>query len=178
MKEEGNLLLFNGKITTLDPKQPEVSAILISKGLVAAIGSDFEIKALSDKNTIQIDLRKQRVIPGLNDSHIHLIRGGLNYNMELRWDGVPSLAYALKILKEQVRRTPPPQWVRVIGGWSEFQFAEKRMPTLHNHQCCNHKKSSLKRLLHTQFLCHAREKSMHGITNFSSRLYAKQVKRL
>jgi len=130
MKEEGNLLLFNGKITTLDPKQPEVSAILISKGLVAAIGSDIEIKALSDKNTAQIDLRKQRVIPGLNDSHIHLIRGGLNFNMELRWDGVPSLAYALKMLKEQVRRTPPPQWVRVIGGWSEFQFAEKRMPTL------------------------------------------------
>lgn len=130
MKEEGNLLLFNGKITTLDPKQPEVSAILISKGLVAAIGSDIEIKALSDKNTIQIDLRKQRVIPGLNDSHIHLIRGGLNFNMELRWDGVPSLAYALKMLKEQVRCTPPPQWVRVIGGWSEFQFAEKRMPTL------------------------------------------------
>lgn len=130
MKEEGNLLLFNGKITTLDPKQPEVSALLISKGLVAAIGSDMEIKALSDKNTIQIDLRKQRIIPGLNDSHIHLIRGGLNYNMELRWDGVPSLAYALKMLKEQVRRTPPPQWVRVIGGWSEFQFAEKRMPTL------------------------------------------------
>lgn len=130
MKEEGNLLLFNGKITTLDPKQPELSALLISKGLVAAIGSDMEVKALADKNTIQIDLRKQRVIPGLNDSHIHLIRGGLNYNMELRWDGVPSLAYALQMLKEQVRRTPPPQWVRVIGGWSEFQFAEKRMPTI------------------------------------------------
>lgn len=130
MKQEENLLLFNGKITTLDPKQPEVSAILISKGLIAGIGSDLEIKAMSDKNTIQIDLRKQRVIPGLNDSHIHLIRGGLNYNMELRWDGVPSLACALKMLKEQVSQTPPPQWVRVIGGWSEFQFSEKRMPTL------------------------------------------------
>lgn len=129
MKRE-NLLLFNGKITTLDSKQPEVSAILISDGLVSAIGSDDEIKALSDKNISQIDLRKKRVIPGLNDSHIHLIRGGLNYNMELRWDGVPSLAYALEMLKEQVKRTPPPQWVRVIGGWSEFQFAEKRMPTL------------------------------------------------
>lgn len=70
------------------------------------------------------------MIPGLNDSHLHLIRGGLNYNMELRWDGVPSLAYALEMLKEQVRRTPPPQWVRVIGGWSEFQFVEKRLPTL------------------------------------------------
>jgi predicted amidohydrolase YtcJ len=50
--------------------------------------------------------------------------------MELRWDGVPSLADALRMLREQARRTPPPQWVRVIGGWTEFRFAERRMPTL------------------------------------------------
>jgi predicted amidohydrolase YtcJ len=70
------------------------------------------------------------VIPGLNDSHMHPIRGGLNYNMELRWDGVPSLADALRVLREQAQRTPVPQWVRVVGGWTEFQFAERRMPTL------------------------------------------------
>src|SRR5262249_42282407 len=69
-------------------------------------------------------------IPGLNDTHLHLVRGGLNYNMELRWDGVPSLADALRMLREQARRTPPPQWGRVVGGWNEFQFAERRMPTL------------------------------------------------
>jgi predicted amidohydrolase YtcJ len=45
--------------------------------------------------------------------------------MELRWDGIPSLSLALAMLKEQTQRTPPPQWVRVIGGWSEFQFAER-----------------------------------------------------
>lgn len=50
--------------------------------------------------------------------------------MELRWDGVPSLADALRMLREQARRTQPPQWVRVVGGWSEFQFKEQRMPTL------------------------------------------------
>jgi len=50
--------------------------------------------------------------------------------MELRWDGVPSLADAMRMLKEQAQRTPPPQWVRVVGGWTEFQFAERRMPTL------------------------------------------------
>ena len=50
--------------------------------------------------------------------------------MELRWDGVPSLADALRMLKEQAARTPAPQWVRVVGGWTEFQFAERRMPTL------------------------------------------------
>jgi predicted amidohydrolase YtcJ len=34
------------------------------------------------------------------------------------------------MLKDQADRTPSPQWVRVVGGWSEFQFAERRMPTL------------------------------------------------
>src|SRR5260370_15166840 len=58
------------------------------------------------------------------------IRGGLNYNMDVRWDGVPSVADALRMLKEQAQRTPAPQWVRVVGGWTEFQFAERRMPTL------------------------------------------------
>src|SRR5262245_20855914 len=108
MPNTPDLILFNGKITTLDPQNPEVTAIGIKNGLVSGIGSDDEIKKLAGKNTQQIDLKKRRVIPGLNDSHLHLIRGGLNYNMELRWDGVPSLAYALEMLKEQVRRTPPP----------------------------------------------------------------------
>ena len=53
-----------------------------------------------------IDLQKRTVIPGLNDSHLHLIRGGLNYNLELRWEGVPSLADALRMLKNQAERTP------------------------------------------------------------------------
>jgi predicted amidohydrolase YtcJ len=59
-----------------------------------------------------------------------VIRGGLNYNLELRWDGVPSLAAGLRMVREQAARTPPGQWVRVVGGWSEYQFAERRPPTL------------------------------------------------
>jgi predicted amidohydrolase YtcJ len=77
-----------------------------------------------------IDVGAHRVIPGLIDSHIHFIRGGLNYNLELRWDGVKSLADAMAMLKRQVAITPPPQWVRVVGGFTEHQFIEKRLPTL------------------------------------------------
>jgi predicted amidohydrolase YtcJ len=123
------LILYNGKVTTLDPARPQVSAVAINGGRIAAIGGN-ELIATADDKTRRIDLKGRRVIPGLNDSHIHVIRGGLNFNMELRWDGVPSLAIALRMLKEQARRTQPPQWVRVIGGWTEFQFAERRMPTL------------------------------------------------
>ncbi|GAM08637.1 putative amidohydrolase YtcJ [Geobacter sp. OR-1] len=123
------LLLHNGAITTLDPAHPQVSAVAISGGRIAGTGGE-ELLATADERTKRIDLQGRRVIPGLNDSHIHVIRGGLNFNMELRWDGVPSLALALEMLREQARRTPPPQWVRVIGGWTEFQFVEQRMPTL------------------------------------------------
>src|SRR6185436_1296917 len=102
----------------------------IKDGRFVAVGTDKDVIANRGGGTIVIDAGGRTVIPGLNDSHTHLIRGGLNYNLELRWDGVPSLADALRMLREQAARTPPPQWVRVIGGWSEFQFAERRMPTL------------------------------------------------
>ncbi|MDB5335385.1 MAG: nfdA 2, partial [Planctomycetaceae bacterium] len=117
-----DLIVHNGRVTTLDPSRSEVSAIAVSQGKVIATGSDEQILPHRGPSTKVIDLGGKRVIPGLNDSHLHLIRGGLNYNLELRWDGVPSLADALRMLKEQAARTPAPQWVRVVGGWSEFQF--------------------------------------------------------
>lgn len=125
-----DLILVNGRITTLDKGKPEASAVAIKDGRFLAVGTDADVMAVRGEGTRVVDLHGRRVIPGLNDSHIHVIREGLNYNMELRWDGVPSLADALKLLRDQARRTPAPQWVRVIGGWSEFQFAERRMPTL------------------------------------------------
>ncbi|MDO3663618.1 amidohydrolase [Acinetobacter higginsii] len=124
------LILRNAKITTLDEQSSEAQAIAIADGKVVKTGSDDDIMRLSNSTTKVIDLNGRRVIPGLNDSHLHIIRGGLNYNMELRWEGVPSLSDALRLLKEQAENTPAPQWVRVVGGWTEFQFVEKRMPTL------------------------------------------------
>ncbi len=123
-------ILMNGRIATVDHLRPFAEAVAIQNGRFIGVGSNEEIMRLRASNTETIDLGGRTVIPGLNDSHMHPIRGGLNYNMELRWDGVPSLADAMRMLKEQAQRTPPPQWVRVVGGWSEFQFAERRMPTL------------------------------------------------
>lgn len=124
------LILKNGKFTTLDKARPEAGAVAIANGRFTAIGGEQDIMKLAGPRTQVIDLGGRRAIPGLMDSHTHPIRGGLNFNMELRWDGVPSLAEAMKMLKAQARRTPPPQWVRVVGGFTEYQFAEKRMPTL------------------------------------------------
>ena len=124
------LILANGRITTLDRANPEAEAIAIAAGRILEAGTMAAVMPLAGPDTRVVDLGGRRVIPGLNDSHTHLIRGGLNYNMELRWEGVPSVADALRLLRAQADRTPAPQWVRVVVGWSEFQFAERRMPTL------------------------------------------------
>ncbi len=123
-------IIHGGKIATMDARNTIASAIAIQDGKVQATGTDVEIDRYRGPQTKVIDARGRTVIPGLYDSHLHLIRGGLNFNMELRWDGVPSLVDAMHMLKEQARRTPPPQWVRVVGGWTEQQFAERRQPTL------------------------------------------------
>lgn len=124
------VILHNGKMATVDARRTFAQAVAIRDGQFLAMGDDQEVMKLRGDSTRAIDLKGRTAVPGLNDSHIHIIRGGLNYNMELRWDGVPSLADALRMLREQAQRTPPPQWVRVVGGWSEFQFAEHRMPAL------------------------------------------------
>jgi predicted amidohydrolase YtcJ len=127
---KADLILHNARITTLDTRNPVAAAVAALEGKFVAVGPDNEVLKLRGDRTQVIDAGRRAVVPGLYDSHLHVIRGGLNYNMELRWDGVPSLADAMRMLKEQARRTPPPQWVRVVGGWTEFQFAERRMPTL------------------------------------------------
>ncbi len=123
-----DLILHNALITTLDRSYPQAANLAVKDGKIVAVDEAEEYQ--TGPQTKVIDAKGRRVVPGLNDSHLHVIRGGLNYNMELRWDGVPSLADALRMLREQAQRTPPGQWVRVVGGWSEFQFAERRMPTL------------------------------------------------
>ena len=123
-------IYFNGKIATQDEARSFVTALAVRDGRICAAGADGMVLGYRGERTQVVNLQGRTVIPGLNDSHLHIIRGGLNFNMELRWDGVPSLADALRMLKEQVARTPAPQWVRVVGGWNEFQFAERRGPTL------------------------------------------------
>ena len=125
-----DLILTNGRFTTLDRANPNPEAVAIAGGRFSAVGDAADILPTRGPATRVLDLGGRRAIPGLIDSHMHVIRGGLNYNMELRWDGVPTLADAMAMLKRQAAVTPPPQWVRVVGGFSEHQFAQKRLPTL------------------------------------------------
>ncbi|MEO5796143.1 MAG: amidohydrolase [Rhodoferax sp.] len=125
-----DLILHRGLFTTLDRANPTASAVAIQDGRFTHVGRDHEVMPLAGPHTKVIDMRGRRVLPGLIDNHLHIIRGGLNFNLELRWDGVRSLADAMGMLKRQVDITPAPQWVRVVGGFTEHQFAEKRLPTI------------------------------------------------
>src|ERR1700761_5255229 len=103
-----DLLLVNAKVTTLDRANPVADAVAMRDGRFLAVGREADVRAVANFDTRGIDAGGGRLIPGLIDSHIHVVRGGLNYNMELRWDGVPSLADAMRMLKSQVARTPAP----------------------------------------------------------------------
>src|SRR6202795_3268385 len=125
-----DLILHRGLFTTLARAHPTATAVAIRDSRFLAVGADQEVMALAGPKTKVVDLEGRRVLPGLIDNHLHIIRGGLNFNMELRWDGVRSLADAMEMLKRQIAVTPPPQWVRVVGGFTEQQFAQEALPKL------------------------------------------------
>ncbi|RZA34110.1 MAG: amidohydrolase [Lysobacteraceae bacterium] len=130
VQAQADLILTNGKIATMAREGEFVQAVAVRDGKVLATGSNGEVLKHKRATTQVIDAGGRTVVPGLVDSHVHVIRQGLNYNMELRWDGVTSLKRALEMLKEQAARTPEGEWVKVVGGWNEYQFDEKRLPTL------------------------------------------------
>ena len=130
VRRPARLVVRNGRIHTGDPARPAASAVAIADGVFTAVGDDATVAPHIGPDTRVVDALGRRVVPGLNDSHLHVIRGGLNYLLELRWDGVRSLRTALRMLREQAERTPKGQWVRVVGGWTGRQFAEKRLPTV------------------------------------------------
>src|SRR6188768_2759518 len=126
-QQKADIILHHGKVATMDRVNQFVEAVAMRDGLVLETGTSAQLLSqYRDTNTRVIDLNGRTVIPGLNDSHIHIIREGLHYNAELRWDGVKTLKRAMEMLKEQAARTPEGVWIKVIGGWNEFQFEEKR----------------------------------------------------
>lgn len=121
-------LVINGNITDYEGNQ--YSAFTIKNGLFETFYTDYAAIPGTVKNSARIiDARFNRIVPGLNDSHLHVVRGGRFYNLELRWEGVTSLKEGLAMISRQAARTPEGQWVRVIGGWSPYQFTEQRLPT-------------------------------------------------
>jgi predicted amidohydrolase YtcJ len=126
---QADLIVRGGRIHTLDAADTVVSSLAVAGDVIAAAGDDRDTAALLGPDTEVIDLGGRTVIPGLHDSHAHLADAGNSWNMQVRWEGVPSLADALRRLQVRAAEASPGQWVQVLGGWSETQFAEHRLPT-------------------------------------------------
>ncbi|SEB05020.1 amidohydrolase [Rubrimonas cliftonensis] len=124
-----DLIVFNANIFTGNLAQPAATAFAVKNGRIYSVGGDREILILQGPATRMIDASGRRVIPGINDAHMHLLNEA-NYTYNVRWDGVPTLRLALTMLKEQADRTPDGHWVKVMGGWSPYQFEENRFPTM------------------------------------------------
>src|SRR5215831_14792584 len=124
------MILVNGKVITLDDASSIVQAIAIHDGKILAVDSDEEVRKRADAHTNIVDLGGRTVVPGLMDSHIHALRAGLTYSVELSWIGVPGLTKGLDLIREAARTLPPGTWIKVGGGWTELQFPEKRGPTV------------------------------------------------
>lgn len=128
-----DLLLTGGRVLTFaDPEQgpAEAQSIAIAAGRIVAVGADDELAHLAPLAAQVVDLGGRRVIPGLNDAHMHAMRGGVSWTRSVHWEGVRSLAEGLELIREDARRRGPGAWVSVVGGWHSRQLAEGRGPTL------------------------------------------------
>jgi len=120
--QSADTILVNGKVVTLDGKSSVVQGVAIRDGKILDVGSNEEVRKRADQRTRVIDVGGRTVIPGLMDSHIHVLRAGLTYSVELSWIGVPSLAKGLDLIREAARASRPGTWIKIGGGWTELQF--------------------------------------------------------
>src|ERR1700710_2880942 len=124
--QTADIILFNGKILTVDKDFSVQQALAIGNGKVLATGTSAAMKRLAGNKARSIDLGGRIVIPGLTDGHIHGIRAALTFGTEVNWIGVPTLKAALDKIREAAASQKPGSWIVVAGGWTEEQFAEKR----------------------------------------------------
>src|SRR5690606_8435672 len=127
-----DLVLRGGRVLTFaDPEQApaEVSAVAIAQGRILACGTHAEIHPLAEQAAPVTAQHGRRVLPGLNDSHIHAVRAGASWTRTMHWEGVRSLDEALALVRAEVDSRAPGQWISVIGGWHSSQLRERRPPT-------------------------------------------------
>ncbi|HEX2931201.1 MAG TPA: amidohydrolase family protein, partial [Candidatus Binatia bacterium] len=119
-----DLVLYNGKITTVDAQDTEVNAVAIRDGVILATGANGPIKALAKKSTKVINLNGRRVLPGLIDSHLHGMRNAYHcFTQTVRLDLITSRAEALALYAAKASSLPPGRWIwTTSGGWTLNQL--------------------------------------------------------
>src|SRR5262245_26848252 len=122
-----DLVLVNGKIRTVNDKQPEVEAVAVLGNRIAAVGSTEEIRKWVGENTKVIDLQGKRVTPGFNDSHVHFLDGGMGLaSVQLRDARTP------EEFRDRIRdfaaKSPKGRWI-LNGNWDHETWARPLLPT-------------------------------------------------
>ncbi len=119
-----DIILFNGKIVTVDKDFSYGQAIAIAGGKVLAVGSNAEVRKLAGPETQQIDLHGRTVIPGLMDNHLHAAGGGSGVDISR----VRTLQELLDAIAKRVKESGPEDLIVTNGDWHEAQLREQRLP--------------------------------------------------
>jgi predicted amidohydrolase YtcJ len=127
-----DLILYNGKIVTVNREFDIESAIAIRGKNILAVGKDDTIRALAGPDTRIIDLKGKTVIPGLIDGHYHFMNKAVSFNLGVGVALVESIEEMVKRIKKKVDQTPPGELVYTTSGWLPQQFTENRVPTRHD----------------------------------------------
>ena len=121
---EPDQVYFNGKILTVDATFSLAEAVAVTEGRISAMGTNADVCKLAGSETTQVNLEGRTVIPGLIDNHMHYMRGASRWKYEARIDGVTSRNRALEIISSKAKEAGSGEWVFVLGGWNEQQFAD------------------------------------------------------
>ena len=123
-----DIILYNGKVVTVDKNFKIAEAVAIRDGKFLAVGRNTNILALAGRGSVKIDLKGKTIIPGLIDSHNHMEEAGeALYKVPL--GKAKTVAEALTLIKEWAAKTKPGEWIRG-GGWHPLaQLQEKRYLT-------------------------------------------------
>ena len=117
------VILFNGKILTVDEKDSIAEAVAIRDGKISAVGNSAEIRKLAGKETRLIDLHGRTVTPGLIDAHCHFDETAALYDITL--SGIKNVSEAVELVKAKVAERKPGEWIQG-AGWDEGKLAEQR----------------------------------------------------
>jgi hypothetical protein len=124
------LVLHNGTIATMDARNTMARSVVIRGDRIAAVGTARGIPPHASCATL-IDLRGRTVVPGLIDSHDHIVQLSLRPGHDMREiESAFSIAELQQALRARARTVPAGEWITAVGGWAPNQFAERRMPTL------------------------------------------------
>jgi predicted amidohydrolase YtcJ len=123
-----DLIIRDAHIVTVDPKFSVAQAAAIQDGRFIAVGSDAEVLKTKGPKTRVIDLRGQTVLPGFDDTHVHLT-AGKDLEIQVDLTHIRSIKDIQNAIAARARQLKPGEPIVGTRGWWEYQLAEGRLPT-------------------------------------------------